>query len=217
MQYSQIYTDTSQMARAWLPSVTEADGTVHPDYTLLDEYATVQKEIKELGSRATKAQIENIIYSSPLSEYLEYVKDDGTPIWNYSKFKPYLMLNVMANGEGPGFFGNLIGSDKYEGVINPNTLGNWGTNIKSIAGIDADQQKNKIQSALGMNLDGDIYSTIAYIPISDSTTRAMMASGEYPIMTRDNPVAINDYRLITAQEERNRKMQSFQGASANKL
>lgn len=217
MNYSQVYVDTSQMSRAWLPSVTEADGTTHPDYDLLDEYSQVQREIRELGSNATVAQIEKIIYSSPLGEYLDHVKDDGTPIWNQSKFKPYLMLNAMASGEGPGFFGNLIGSDKHEGVINPNTLGNWGTKISSIKGIDADMQKNKIQTALGMEMKGDVYSTIAYIPISDSTTRAMMASGEYPIMTRENPVAINDYRLIQAQEERNRKMQSFQGASSNKI
>lgn len=217
MNFSQVYVDTGQMSRAWLPSVTEADGTVHPDYNLLDEYSQVQKEIKELGPRATVAQIESIIYSSPLSQYLDHVTDDGTPIWNQSKFKPYLMMNAMASGEGPGFFGNLFGSDSYQGVINPNTLGNWGTKLSSIKGVDADMQKNKIQNALGMKMEGDIYSTIAYIPISDSTTRAMMASGEYPIMTRENPVAINDYRLIEAQEQRNRKMQSFQGASANKL
>lgn len=217
MNYSQVYVDTGQMSRAWLPSVTEADGTVHPDYNLLDDYAEIQKEIHELGSRATVAQIERIIYRHPLSEYLDHVKDDGTPIWNQSKFKPYLMLNAMASGKGPGFFGNLIGSEKYEGVVNPNTIGNWGTKIQSIQGIDADQQKNKIQTALGMEMKGDIYSTIAYVPISDSTTMAMLASGEYPIMTRENPVAINDYRLIEAQEQRNRKIQSFQSASANKL
>lgn len=217
MNYSQVYVDTGQMSRAWLPSVTEADGTVHPDYNLLDEYSEIQKEIKELGPRATVAQIERIIYSSPLSQYLDHVTDDGTPIWNQSKFKPYLMLNAMASGEGPGFFGNLFGSDSYEGVINPNTLGNWGTNIKSITGTDEKTQRAKLQNALGMEMKGDIYSTIAYIPISDSTTMAMLASGEYPIMTRENPVAINDYRLIEAQEQRNRKMQSFQGASVNKL
>ena len=217
MQYSQVYTDTSQMARAWLPAVSEADGTVHPDYNLLDEYSKVQEEIKELGPRATVAQVERIIYNSPLSVYLDHVSDDGTPIWNQSKFKPFLMLNTMASGKGPGFFGSLIGLDSHEGVINPDTLGNWGTNIKSMTGIDEKIQKAKIQNALGMEMKGDIYSTIAYIPISDSTTRAMLASGEYPIMTRENPVAINDYRSVEAQEARNRKMQSFQGASVNKL
>ena len=40
--YGQVYVDTGQMSRAWLPSVTEADGTTHPDYDLLDEYAQVQ-------------------------------------------------------------------------------------------------------------------------------------------------------------------------------
>lgn len=211
MNYSQVYIDTGQMARAWLPSVTEADGTVHPDYDLLDEYSQVQKDIRALGPRATVAQVEEIIYNSPLSEYLDHVKDDGTPIWDQSKFKPYLLLNAMASGDDHWFGGG------YDGVINPDTLGGWGTKLSSIKGIDADMQKNKIQNMLGMKMEGDVYSTIAYIPISDSTTRAMMASGEYPIMTRENPVAINDYRLIEAQEERNRKMQSFQGASTSKL
>lgn len=211
MNYSQVYVDTGQMARAWLPSVTEADGTVHPDYDLLDEYSQVQKDIRALGPRATVAQVEEIIYNSPLSEYLDHVKDDGTPIWNQSKFKPFLMLNTMASGDSHWFGGG------HDGVIDPDTLGSWGTKLSSIKGVDADMQKNKIQNTLGMKMEGDVYSTIAYIPISDSTTRAMMASGEYPIMTRENPVAINDYRLIEAQEERNRKMQSFQGASSNKI
>lgn len=215
--YSQVYVDTGQMSRAWLPSVTEADGTTHPDYDLLDEYAQVQQDIRNLGSNATVSQIESIIYGSPLSQYLDHVAEDGTPIWNATKFKPYLMLNTMAAGEGPGFFASLFGSEGHSGVIDPNTLGNWGTNIKSMTGIDADSYKDRIQQALGVKLDGDIYSTIAYIPLSDSTTRAMMASKQYPIMTRENPVAINDYRLIEAQEARNRKMQSFQGASVNKL
>lgn len=211
MNYSQVYIDTSQMSRAWLPSITEADGTTHPDYELLEEYSEVQREIKELGPNATVAQIEKIIYNSPLSEYLDHVEEDGTPIWNQSKFKPYLMLNAMASGD------DHIFGDGYDGIINPNTLENWGTRLNSIKGVDADMQKNKIENILGMKLEGDIYSTIAYIPISDSTTRAMIASGEYPIMTKENPVAINDYRLIEAQEERNRKIQSFQGASSNKI
>lgn len=211
MNFSQVYVDTGQMSRAWLPSVTEADGTVHPDYDLLDEYSEVQKEIRELGPRATVAQIEKIIYSSPLSQYLDHISDDGTPIWNQSKFKPYLMMNAMASGDSHWF------GDGYDGVINPNTIGNWGTKLSSIKGVDANMQKNRIQSVLGVEMDGDIYSTIAYIPISDSTTRAMMASGEYPIMTRENPVAINDYRLIEAQQRRQNTNAQFAGASVNKL
>lgn len=211
MNFSQVYIDTGQMSRAWLPSVTEADGTVHPDYDLLDEYSEVQKEIRELGPRATVAQIEKIIYSSPLSQYLDHISDDGTPIWNQSKFKPYLMMNAMASGDSHWF------GDGYDGVINPNTIGNWGTKLSSIKGVDADMQKNRIQSALDIKMDGDIYSTIAYIPISDSTTRAMIASGEYPIMTRENPVAINDYRLIEAQQRRQNTNAQFAGASVNKL
>lgn len=211
MNFSRVYVDTGQMSRAWLPSVTEADGTVHPDYNLLDEYSEVQKEIRELGPRATVAQIERIIYANPLGEYLDHVSEDGTPIWNQSKFKPYLMLNAMASGDSHWF------GDGYDGIINPETLGNWGTKLSSIKGVDADMQKNRIQKALGIEMEGDIYSTVAYIPISDSTTRAMMASGEYPIMTRENPVAINDYRLIEAQQRRQNTNAQFAGASVNKL
>ena len=193
--YGQVYINTSQVSRAWLPAVYEADGSVHPDFTLLDEYARIEKEVRKLGSRVSKAAIENIIKKSPLSVYLVGIDEDGNIQWDEGKFRPFLMLNAMAAGDNGWFSDNIS-----EGVINPKTIGNWGTNIKYMNGLDEDQQKDRMSSILGYEVKGDIYSTVAYIPVSDSTNRS-----------QGNKSKLGDIAL----EERNRTNATYQGGKTN--
>lgn len=190
--YNQVAVQTGGMTRAWLPSVTESNGIEHPDFNLLKDFAKLNQELEQADSIAEK---KSIIQQDPkFSKYLKGIDDEGNIQWDSSKFKPYYMVQAFASGE-TGLFGGPLG------VINPSDLGGWGTEIEKM-GISNEQtfMNDYIKDYQGPKKD--IYSAIAYIPVNPSTSDALTASGQTPIMSEDGDSPL-DIRVL--EEKQNSK------------
>lgn len=213
-RYGEVYYDGKQLSRAWLPYAIDENGTMHPNFDLLESYSKATKEIKELGPNASNMAVERILADNGLSEYLTE-GDNGELYWNKQLMRPFLMTNVMASGDSNWF------GDGYEGVINPDTTRDFVTNIKSIQGADPSKVKQLMKEKLSTKYtaykpEGDIYTGVAFLPLTDSSVQSMMASKEYPTLSNGSPADINDLRILKGNQARVNKAREFAGASSSR-
>lgn len=172
--YNQVAIQTGGMSRAWLPSIIESNGIEHPDFNILKDFAKLNEQLEKATSIAEKKAL--IQEDSKFSKYFRGIDEEGNIQWDPSKFKPYFMVQAFASGE-TGWMGDV------KGVLNPNTLEGWGTDIKYM-GVKNEEtfMQDYIKDYSGAK--EDIYAAIAYIPVNPSTSDTMTASGQNPILSK---------------------------------
>lgn len=219
---NEVYYDGTQLNRAWLPYTTDSDGTVHPNFDLLDAFTKADKKITELGENVTTTAIENILNtesvsnSTVLGDYMSIDPETGSIRYNKQKMMPFLMTNVMASGKSNWF------GDGHEGVINPDKARDFVTNIESVKGANPESIKKTMQERLSTKYNvyepiGDIYTGVAFLPLTDSAIRGMSASKEYPTLSSGNSQDINDLRVLKGNQARMSKERAFVEAPTSRI
>lgn len=218
----EVYYDGKQLNRAWLPYITDSDGTTHPNFEVLDAYSKASQKVRDLGENVTTVAIENILSaekvgeSATLGDYMYIDPTSGELEYNKRSMMPFLMTNVLASGSA-----NWVG-DGHEGVIHPDKARDFVTNIESIKGANPESIKKTMQERLSTKYNaykpvGDIFTGVAFLPLTDSALRGMSASKEYPTMSSGNPSDINDLRVLKRNQARVSKNREFVDASASRI
>lgn len=183
----QVLYDGTQLARAILPYTYDANGKIVPDFELMPEFIEAQKEIKERGNKITAVELSQIL--------------------NTSKFRPFLMTNVIAGGSDSWIGGK-------SGVIDVDKAGEgYMTNIRRMPEVDPDNIKNLFKSKLGITPESELFRTVAYMPILESAGLALNVAGEDPTI----PADWGDMRIIKGKAAQAKKLSTFTGASTSKL
>lgn len=183
----QVLYDGTQLARAILPYTYDANGKIVPDFELMPEFIEAQKEIKERGNNITAVELSQIL--------------------NTSKFRPFLMTNVIAGGSDSWIGGK-------SGVIDVDKAGEgYMTNIRRMPEIDPDNIKNLFKGKLGITPESELFRTVAYMPILESAGLALNVAGEDPTI----PADWGDMRIIKGKAAQAKKLSTFTGASTSKL
>jgi hypothetical protein len=202
----QVLYDGTQLARAILPYTYDANGKIVPDFELMPEFIEAQKEIKERGNNITAVELSQILNTHNLGDYM-YQNKDGELIWNPSKFRPFLMTNVIAGGSDSWIGGK-------SGVIDVDKAGEgYMTNIRSMPEVDPDNIKNLFKGKLGITPESELFRTVAYMPILESAGLALNVAGEDPTI----PADWGDMRIIKGKAAQAKKLSTFTGASTSKL
>lgn len=183
----QVLYDGTQLARAILPYTYDANGKIVPDFELMPEFIEAQKEIKERGNNITAVELSQIL--------------------NTSKFRPFLMTNVIAGGSDSWIGGK-------SGVIDVDKAGEgYMTNIRRMPEVDPDNIKNLFKGKLGITPESELFRTVAYMPILESAGLALNVAGEDPTI----PADWGDMRIIKGKAAQAKKLSTFTGASTSKL
>lgn len=202
----QVLYDGTQLARAILPYTYDANGKIVPDFELMPEFIEAQKEIKERGNNITAVELSQILNAHKLGDYMHQNKD-GELIWNPSKFRPFLMTNVIAGGSDSWIGGK-------SGVIDVDKAGEgYMTNIRSMPEVDPDNIKNLFKGKLGITPESELFRTVAYMPMLESAGLALNVAGEDPTI----PANWGDMRIIKGKAAQAKKLSTFTGASTSKL
>lgn len=202
----QVLYDGTQLARAILPYTYDANGKIVPDFELMPEFIEAQKEIKERGNNITAVELSQILNTHNLGDYM-YQNKDGELIRNPSKFRPFLMTNVIAGGSDSWIGGK-------SGVIDVDKAGEgYMTNIRSMPEVDPDNIKNLFKGKLGITPESELFRTVAYMPILESAGLALNVAGEDPTI----PADWGDMRIIKGKAAQAKKLSTFTGASTSKL
>ena len=185
----QVLYDGTQLARAILPYTYDAN------FELMPEFIEAQKEIKERGNNITAVELSQILNTHNLGDYM-YQNKDGELIWNPSKFRPFLMTNVIAGGSDSWIGGK-------SGVIDVDKAGEgYMTNIRSMPEVDPDNIKNLFKGKLGITPESELFRTVA-----------LNVAGEDPTI----PADWGDMRIIKGKAAQAKKLSTFTGASTSKL
>lgn len=202
----QVLYDGTQLARAILPYTYDANGKIVPDFELMPEFIEAQKEIKERGNNITAVELSQILNTHNLGDYM-YQNKDGELIWNPSKFRPFLMTNVIAGGSDSWIGGK-------SGVIDVDKAGEgYMTNIRSMPEVDPDNIKNLFKGKLGITPESELFRTVAYMPILESAGLALNVAGEDPTI----PADWGDMRILKGRAARAAKLDSFMTPSTSKI
>lgn len=202
----QVLYDGTQLARAILPYTYDANGKIVPDFELMPEFIEAQKEIKERGNNITAVELSQILNTHNLGDYM-YQNKDGELIWNPSKFRPFLMTNVIAGGSDSWIGGK-------SGVIDVDKAGEgYMTNIRSMPEVDPDNIKNLFKGELGITPESELFRTVAYMPILESAGLALNVAGENPTV----PANWGDMRILKGRAARAAKLDSFMTPSTSKI
>lgn len=202
----QVLYDGTQLARAILPYTYDANGKIVPDFELMPEFIEAQKEIKERGNNITAVELSQILNTHNLGDYM-YQNKDGELIWNPSKFRPFLMTNVIAGGSDSWIGGK-------SGVIDVDKAGEgYMTNIRSMPNVDPDNIKNLFKSKLGITPESELFRTVAYMPILESAGLALNVAGENPTV----PADWGDMTILKGRAARAAKLDSFMTPSTSKI
>lgn len=202
----QVLYDGTQLARAILPYTYDANGKIVPDFELMPEFIEAQKEIKERGNNITAVELSQILNTHNLGDYM-YQNKDGELIWNPSKFRPFLMTNVIAGGSDSWIGGK-------SGVIDVDKAGEgYMTNIRSMPEVDPDNIKNLFKGELGITPESELFRTVAYMPILESAGLALNVAGEDPTI----PADWGDMRILKGRAARAAKLDSFMTPSTSKI
>lgn len=202
----QVLYDGTQLARAILPYTYDANGKIVPDFELMPEFIEAQKEIKERGNNITVVELSQILNTHNLGDYM-YQNKDGELIWNPSKFRPFLMTNVIAGGSDSWIGGK-------SGVIDVDKAGEgYMTNIRSMPNVDPDNIKNLFKSKLGITPESELFRTVAYMPILESAGLALNVAGENPTV----PADWGDMTILKGRAARAAKLDSFMTPSTSKI
>ena len=202
----QVLYDGTQLARAILPYTYDANGKIVPDFELMPEFIEAQKEIKERGNNITAVELSQILNTHNLGDYM-YQNKDGELIWNPSKFRPFLMTNVIAGGSDSWIGGK-------SGVIDVDKAGEgYMTNIRSMPEVDPDNIKNLFKGKLGITPESELFRTVAYMPILESAGLALNVAGENPTV----PADWGDMTILKGRAARAAKLDSFMTPSTSKI
>lgn len=202
----QVLYDGTQLARAILPYTYDANGKIVPDFELMPEFIEAQKEIKERGNNITAVELSQILNAHNLGDYM-YQNKDGELIWNPSKFRPFLMTNVIAGGSDSWIGGK-------SGVIDVDKAGEgYMTNIRSMPNVDPDNIKNLFKGKLGITPESELFRTVAYMPVLESAGLALNVAGEDPTI----PADWGDMRILKGRAARAAKLDSFMTPSTSKI
>ena len=202
----QVLYDGTQLARAILPYTYDANGKIVPDFELMPEFIEAQKEIKERGNNITAVELSQILNTHNLGDYM-YQNKDGELIWNPSKFRPFLMTNVIAGGSDSWIGGK-------SGVIDVDKAGEgYMTNIRSMPEVDPDNIKNLFKGKLGITPESELFRTVAYMPILESAGLALNVAGENPTV----PADWGDMTILKGRAARASKLDSFMTPSTSKI
>jgi hypothetical protein len=110
-----------------------------------------------------------LLLSDP--ELSVYVNPDGT--WRSDVLRPFLVVSAFASGEADWF------GSGFEGVVNPNLVGNGFIFKASDLGEDENALTQSMYRILGTeanpyNLIGDIYKGMVFLPLRrDAVISAM--------------------------------------------
>lgn len=202
----QVLYDGTQLARAILPYTYDANGKIVPDFELMPEFIEAQKEIKERGNNITAVELSQILNTHNLGDYM-YQNKDGELIWNPSKFRPFLMTNVIAGGSDSWIGGK-------SGVIDVDKAGEgYMTNIRSMPEVDPDNIKNLFKGKLGITPESELFRTVAYMPILESAGLALNVAGENPTV----PADWGGMTILKGRAARAAKLDSFMTPSTSKI
>lgn len=202
----QVLYDGTQLARAILPYTYDANGKIVPDFELMPEFIEAQKEIRERGNNITAVELSQILNTHNLGDYMCQNKD-GELIWNPSKFRPFLMTNVIAGGSDSWIGGK-------SGVIDVDKAGEgYMTNIRSMSEVDPDNIKNLFKGELGITPESELFRTVAYMPILESAGLALNVAGENPTV----PADWGDMTILKGRAARAAKLDSFMTPSTSKI
>lgn len=207
-----VFWDGGNLSRVELPYTTDKNGNVKPYFEILDKYSNAMKRIEELGNNVTAASIEDIFEGEELGDLLT-TDNNGNLIFNPQYIRPFLATNVLASTKG-----DIITDDL-------DNLGDgWMTNISNMY-KDPDSIVNTMNTSFtkegnpyqasnrGIFSGDDVYSMVAYMPLTESTANAMIADKKGPTVP-GNYSAI-DY--ITGRYNQDLQNKTFQGASSSKI
>lgn len=202
----QVLYDGTQLARAILPYTYDANGKIVPDFELMPEFIEAQKEIKERGNNITAVELSQILNTHNLGDYM-YQNKDGELIRNPSKFRSFLMTNVIAGGSDSWIGGK-------SGVIDVDKAGEgYMTNIRRMPEVDPDNIKNLFKGKLGITPESELFRTVAYMPILESAGLALNVAGENPTV----PADWGDMTILKGRAARAAKLDSFMTPSTSKI
>ena len=205
-QYDNIFVQAGQLTRVELPYTTDANGTIAPNWELLDEFQRVKREIEQNPGNA-KAILDN-------SNLKGYITSDGK--WDPRMVKPFFAVNVLARGDDHWYGG-------YSGEINPDTSEGFLVPVED-QGLDEDNVKRLMQKVLGSkdnpyNTSGTIYMGVAFLPLGDSqAAHSMQASGQMPTITARNVTNLSDLSFTDIRRlNHNQQVPHFISPNASKL
>lgn len=202
-KYDEVMYDGTQLSRAWLPYTIDSNGTIHPDFSLLQKWESVQDQLKNVDSEEARIQILR------QNGFEEYINPDGS--WNRQKCMPFLITAAYASGH-TGFFGGK------SGVIDEGLL-EMDDEKYIIPVKDSKMLQNKMIGILSskdhpVSIQDNVYKSTVFIPILNATDNAMIASGQNPVVSQSqNRFGIDDIRYIDEMK----KTSNFVSANSSKL
>lgn len=153
----QLYYDGSGVSTMELPYTLDENGQPVPDFDVIGAYKAAVDAINKEGKNITKAQVNQIFQERGLNRYYN---EDGS--LNRDNFMRFAGISV-------------IGDDK--------TFESPSDNSDFFMPISDGRLTAQISATLGTKSNpmdmGDLYRTIAYVPIYDSPSLAGAASGNF--------------------------------------
>ena len=181
-QYDKIIVDGNSLYRAYLPYKTDQYGNITPNFDLFDKFSILDKQLKEDPSK-----VEELLNTPEFEVFKDYISidDNGNMLWNNSKMAAFLLVNAESGGES-GWFGN------YSGIIDPNNTSNFYTSLESL-GLDSEEESKRLKDKFKVDVGTDLFRGLVFIPLTNQTSLAMLASGENPTHTGSHSVEHNTY------------------------
>lgn len=178
-KYGEVMYNGSSLYRAWLPYAIDQDGTIKPNFELIEEFIKLDKLI-----RANPENRKQIIQDSI---FKDYVTENGE--WNTNKMMPFYMVNAYATGEDP-WYGD------YKGAINPDNTNGY---FKELDGQNKDVVTKILKKILGTkeypySAYDSVYEGVVFIPAQAQTALGSIAS--------NNPI-YNNKEYHTAEHMNN--------------
>lgn len=160
-KYGEVMYNGSSLYRAWLPYAIDQDGTIKPNFELIEEFIKLDKLI-----RANPENRKQIIQDSI---FKDYITENGE--WNTNKMMPFYMINAYATGEDP-----WIGD--YKGAINPDNTNGY---FKELDGQSKDMVTKILKKVLGTkeypySAYDSVYEGVVFIPAQAQTALGSIAS-----------------------------------------
>lgn len=178
----QLYYDGSGVATMELPYRLDDNGQPVPDFEVIGAYKSAMDEIKKEGKNITKAQINQIFQEKGLDKYYNM---DGS--LNRDSFMRFAGISVIGDDE---------------------TFEDPDDNSDFFMPIEDDRLTAQISAILGTASNpmemGDLYRTVAYVPIYDSPSLAGAASGNFSWVVDDGAMM-----ELAREQQINRARQNY--------
>lgn len=154
---NQLYYDGTGVSTMELPYTLDENGQAVPDFDVIGAYKAAVDEINKRGKDVTKAEVNQVFQERGLNRYFN---EDGS--FNRDNFMRFAGISVIGDDE---------------------TFEDPDDNSDFFMPITDDRLTAQISATLGTKSNpmdmGDLYRTIAYVPIYDSPSLAGAASGNF--------------------------------------